>query len=94
MLSKLVASDFSERHINSNIAKAVQGKALKASMEEKGSYPWINDFMKEKGSLGHILGYCEVAQSEEGGKRFTWRHDSVLSKLAECTASKLTSDNG
>ncbi len=34
--------------------------------------------LKEKGTLGHILGSCEVALGRDGGSRYTWRHDKIL----------------
>jgi hypothetical protein len=38
---------------------------------------------KECGTLGHILGSCEVALGEEGGRRYTWRHDRILHELVD-----------
>jgi hypothetical protein len=48
---------------------------------------------KEKGTLGHILGSCEVALSKDGGSRFTWRHDQILEQLVTATKSKLEQEN-
>jgi hypothetical protein len=41
--------------------------------------------LKDRGTLGHILSSCPVALSTEGGSRYTWRHDKVLTLLADTT---------
>ncbi len=44
---------------------------------------------KERGTLGHILGYCEVALSKEGGSRYTWRHNKILSNISQYAMEEL-----
>jgi hypothetical protein len=40
---------------------------------------------KEKGTLGHILGHCDVAlgKTESSFNRIAWRHDKVLQTTRE-----------
>jgi hypothetical protein len=40
---------------------------------------------KEKGTLGHILGHCDVAlgKTESSFNRIAWRHDKVLQTARE-----------